>query len=90
MSAHAARRLDAPWPGRLQVIQDGADLASLPIESALNCVVLGDAVSVLEKLDPEIADCVFFDPPYFLQLSGRQLKRWGVRTAVGGRHRCQP
>jgi len=84
VSSCPPRPLADLWPGRLEVIQDRSDLTSLSLEAALNRAILGDAVSVLGKLDPEIADCVFFDPPYFLQLSGRQLRRWGARTTVAG------
>jgi DNA modification methylase len=84
MTSSSALCLDGVWPCRLGVIRDADNLAALPLSTVLNHVVLGDAVSVMGKLDPGVADCVFFDPPYFLQLSGRRLKRWGAHTDVEG------
>ncbi len=55
-----------------------------PLSTVENRVILGDALAVLDKLEPEIVDCVFLDPPYYLQLSGRQLRRWGVNSSVDG------
>jgi DNA modification methylase len=80
----APSSLDRYWPGPLEVVRDQHDVDALPHDAVLNRVVLGDAVSAMGKLDPGIADCVFFDPPYYLQLSGRRLRRWGVQTAVDG------
>ena len=84
MSSGAPRPLADLWPGSLEVIQDSPGSTLLPLEAVLNRAILGEATSALAKLEPEIADCVFFDPPYFLQLSGRRLRRWGARTAVEG------
>ncbi len=39
-------------------------------------VIAGDTLNVLPKLPDECADCVFVDPPYFLQLPKKKLIRW--------------
>jgi DNA modification methylase len=65
-------------------VRDRPDAAAYPLVVAENRAFLGDAGSVLAKLEPEIADCVFLDPPYYLQLSGQRLRRWGANSAVNG------
>ncbi len=54
------------------------------ISPILDSVILGDAFEVLGRLPAESVDSVFFDPPYYLQLSGRKLRRWNVKTEVNG------
>lgn len=54
------------------------------LDEALNKVILGDALQVLEKLPEETFDMVFIDPPYFLQLPKKELKRWKAKTVVDG------
>jgi len=51
-------------------------------EDLVDAVIQGDCVSVMERIDEPIADMVFFDPPYFLQLPNKRLIRWGVKTEV--------
>jgi len=68
----------------LEVIQDTSTTEIYPLDAIENRVILGDALEVLAKMEAEIADCVFVDPPYFLQLSGQQLVRWKVKTTVEG------
>ncbi len=41
-----------------------------------NKVILGDCFKVMKRLPSEFADCVFVDPPYFLQLPPKKLLRW--------------
>lgn len=54
---------------------DGKKIYSL--NEILNKIVLGDCLKVMKRLPSEFADCVFVDPPYFLQLPrGRKLLRW--------------
>jgi len=50
----------------------------------LNSIILGDALKVLKKLPEEMFDMVFIDPPYFLQLPKKELKRWKAKTVVEG------
>jgi len=76
------------WQGdvdfSLEVIRDTPERASYPLDAIENRVILGDALKVLAKIEAEVVDCVFLDPPYFLQLSGRQLRRWKAKTTVEG------
>lgn len=54
------------------------------LDEVKNKVILGDAFKVLKKIDNESVDMVFIDPPYFLQLPNKELKRWTVKTVVEG------
>ncbi|MCG3227310.1 MAG: site-specific DNA-methyltransferase [Candidatus Heimdallarchaeota archaeon] len=54
------------------------------LESILNKVIQGDALQILKKIPDNSADLVFIDPPYFLQLPRKKLKRWNVKTDVEG------
>lgn len=67
-----------------RVIEDRDEVTQYPLQSVLNRVVLGDALRVLPKLEAECVDMVFIDPPYFLQLPRKELKRWAVKTVVEG------
>ncbi|MEJ7622144.1 MAG: site-specific DNA-methyltransferase [Aquificaceae bacterium] len=49
-----------------------------------NTLIHGDCRTVMDKLPDGIFDMVFIDPPYFLQLPKKQLRRWKVRTEVNG------
>jgi DNA modification methylase len=53
-------------------------------EEILNSIILGDSLKVLKKFPEEIFDMVFIDPPYFLQLPKKELRRWTVKTVVEG------
>jgi DNA modification methylase len=53
-------------------------------EEIKNKVILGSAFEVLKKMDEGIVDMVFIDPPYFLQLGNKELRRWNVNTVVEG------
>ncbi len=54
------------------------------VEEFRNKVILGDVFKVLKKIDDETFDMVFVDPPYFLQLPNKELRRWTVKTVVEG------
>jgi DNA modification methylase len=54
------------------------------VKDIKNKVIQGDAFRVLRKIPQETFDMVFIDPPYFLQLSKKELKRWNVKTTVNG------
>jgi len=54
------------------------------LEEIRNKVILGDALEVLRKINDECIDMVFMDPPYFLQLPKKELRRWNVKTKVDG------
>ena len=47
-------------------------------------IILGNALDVLAKLPSALFDMIFIDPPYYLQLSNKSLKRWNVKTTVEG------
>lgn len=55
-----------------------------PAEHFLDRALCGDALHILPRLPESLADMVFIDPPYFLQLPRKSLKRWKVRTEVNG------
>jgi len=66
------------------VIEDTNNRQKYLLEEIKNKVILGDAFKVLKKMDDESVDMVFIDPPYFLQLPEKQLRRWTVKTVVEG------
>jgi len=66
------------------VIRDSENMPFYSIEDIKNKVIQGDAFKVLKKIPKESFDMVFIDPPYFLQLSKKELKRWNVQTTVNG------
>ena len=55
---------------------------NIRLENIIDTLIWGDCLEVMKKLPAEIADMVFFDPPYFLQLPDKKLIRWHVRTEV--------
>jgi DNA modification methylase len=65
-------------------IIDGSSKEKFNFEDVLNKVIHGDCIEVMKKLPSEIADMVFVDPPYFLQLPPKTLLRWNVKTVVEG------
>jgi len=66
------------------IVRDGPDVHTYSLDQVKNKVILGNALEVLDKLDGEIADTTFIDPPYYLQLPNKELKRWKVKTVVEG------
>ena len=64
------------------VIEDKLEIKEYSLKEVLNKVILGDALKVLRKLPKESIDMVFMDPPYFLQLPNKKLRRWTVKTEV--------
>jgi DNA modification methylase len=68
----------------IKVIHDSKSRKNYAKEEVIDGVILGDARDVLKKLPDESFDMVFIDPPYFLQLSKKELKRWGNRSSVDG------
>jgi DNA modification methylase len=65
-------------------IVDSEDKKNYTLENLKNKVIHGDALQVLKKFPCDSADLVFIDPPYFLQLPKKKLKRWNVKTDVEG------
>ena len=68
----------------IKVISDYSEKQTYTKEEILNSIILGDTLKVLKKLPKETFDMVFIDPPYFLQLPKKELKRWGAKTVVEG------
>jgi DNA modification methylase len=68
----------------IKVISDQDQKQIYSKEEILNSLILGDALKVLKKFPEEIFDMVFIDPPYFLQLPKKELRRWTVKTVVEG------
>jgi DNA modification methylase len=66
------------------VIEDKQEIKGYKIQEIKNKVILGDALKVLKKIEDESFDMVFIDPPYFLQLPNKILRRWTVKTVVEG------
>lgn len=66
------------------ILVDTPEIRSYSLEQVLNKVILGDALKVLKKIPAEAVDMVFMDPPYFLQLPKKKLRRWAVKTVVEG------
>jgi DNA modification methylase len=66
------------------VIYDNQDKSLYKAEEIRNKIILGDALDVLRKIGNDLFDMVFIDPPYFLQLQKKKLRRWDVKTDVEG------
>jgi len=66
------------------VIKDTKKKKKYSLREIKNKVVLGNTFEVLGKIHGEIVDMVFIDPPYFLQLPKKELRRWNVKTVVEG------
>lgn len=68
----------------IRLISDEPSVSHYTLDGILDSVIWGDAFQVLPKLPDAIADMVFLDPPYFLQLPPKRLVRWTVKTLVEG------
>lgn len=66
----------------VRLITDHQEILRYDVDEVMDTIILGDALAVLPKLPAEMADMVFIDPPYFLQLPRKRLLRWGVKTVV--------
>ncbi len=65
-------------------IVDDINKETYELEEILNKIIEGDALKILRKIPDNSVDLVFIDPPYFLQLPKKKLKRWNVKTDVEG------
>jgi len=63
-------------------ITDDAVKRSHDLESIRNKVIVGDALEIMPGLPDESFDMIFVDPPYFLQLPRKTLRRWNANTQV--------
>jgi len=66
------------------VIEDEEENQRYQLDDIKNKIILGDTFKILKKIDDEVFDLVFIDPPYFLQLPNKELRRWTVKTVVKG------
>ena len=66
------------------IIKDKNTVETYPLDEILNKTLFGDALKILKKIPSNSVDLVFLDPPYYLQLPQKQLKRWNVKTSVEG------
>ncbi len=64
------------------IVKDKKTVLDYPLEDILNKTLFGDALAILKKIPSDSVDLVFLDPPYYLQLPKKQLKRWNVKTSV--------
>ncbi len=68
----------------VRVLSDKARRKAYTAEEVADSLIRGNALEVLPKLPAEIYDMAFIDPPYFLQIGKKNLKRWNVKTDVEG------
>ncbi|MHA1446727.1 MAG: DNA-methyltransferase [Candidatus Heimdallarchaeaceae archaeon] len=64
------------------IVKDKKTVLDYPLEDILNKTLFGDALAILKKIPSDSVNLVFLDPPYYLQLPKKQLKRWNVKTSV--------
>jgi len=65
------------------VLTDEEQKTTYFLNEVLNKVVIGDCLKVMKKIPPESFDCIFVDPPYFLQLPPKKLLRWSGSVVNG-------
>jgi DNA modification methylase len=61
---------------RYFIIEDSRQKNTYSLGEIINKVIRGDCLEVMEKIPDESVDCIFVDPPYFLQLPPKKLLRW--------------
>jgi DNA modification methylase len=66
----------------LKVIDKVRRTGTTDIEDLLGSVIVGDCVQALPILPDSSVDMVFLDPPYYLQLPKKDLKRWNQNNVV--------
>jgi len=66
----------------LRVIRDIEKIGRSELGDVLGSVIVGDCRKVLSKLPDSSVDMVFIDPPYYLQLPKKDLKRWNQNNVV--------
>ena len=64
------------------VLIDTPEIKEYSLKDITNKVILGNTLKVLKKLPEESVDMAFMDPPYFLQLPNKKLRRWNAKTEV--------
>ncbi len=68
---------------RKLIIRDKPNITQYDLMSVEDRILWGDALKILKKLPSEAFDLVFVDPPYFLQLPKRKLRRWSGTLVEG-------
>lgn len=68
----------------MKLLKEDELTAPINLTEIIDAVLWGDAFKILPALPPECVDMVFLDPPYFLQLPSKKLKRWVVGTLRDG------
>jgi len=58
------------------IVMDEDKKSIYSLDEVLDKAILGDCFKVMKKLPSESINCVFVDPPYFLQLPPKKLLRW--------------
>ncbi|MGA1820063.1 MAG: DNA-methyltransferase [Thermoplasmatota archaeon] len=66
----------------LRIVKDVEDIKHSDLEDVLDSVIVGDCRKVLSRLPDSSVDLVFLDPPYYLQLPKKDLKRWNQNNVV--------
>ena len=61
-------------PGAMNEAASPSTGPEIPLETALDSVLLGDSIDVMRRLPPKSVHLIFADPPYNLQLRG-ELRR---------------
>jgi len=66
----------------LKLIEDSPDIHGYNEDNITNSIIHGNTLNVLGKMKENSVDMVFVDPPYYLQLPPKKLKRWNAKTTV--------
>lgn len=67
---------------RLDTVEDIDSACQYAPDQVRNKIIVGDTLAVMPKIPDETFDMIFIDPPYFLQLSKKKLRRWNVKSSV--------
>jgi DNA modification methylase len=66
----------------LKVIDGKSIKGTIDRDEVVGSVIVGDCKELLQKLPDASVDLVFLDPPYYLQLPKKDLKRWNQNNVV--------
>lgn len=86
LSPPGERKLQPPVSGLKGIRElrpeEAGEGSPISVEQAAGTVIHGDALEIVDRLPDSSVDMVFLDPPYFLQLPGKDLRRWGRNDVV--------
>lgn len=68
------KKIRSDWVEDLTI--KGDKYNKFDLREIINKVIFGECLESMAKVPSEIADLVFVDPPYFLQLPPKKLLRW--------------